>query len=333
MTYFLAADIGGTKTDLAIFDTDQGLGLPLFPATLINQNYESFSLLLASFLKKISIQPECACFGVAGPVLGNRVKLTNLPWEIAASDIYGQFHLKKIDIINDLVALANAVPHLSDADLVVIHAATSREKGTVGVVAPGTGLGIAFCVWGPGNYIVCPSEGGHAGFSPADEDELELLRYLFSEGINTSFESLCSGSGLPNIYRFLLHSGRFVETEWVGEEMSMKADPTPVIIKAALDATKQCPVCLEAVRLFTVILAEICGNLAVTVLATGGLYIGGGIPPRILSLLNRKEFVHRYTRKGKMFDLVRSIPVAVITNPKAALIGAAAYGLRVHDSK
>ncbi len=333
MTYVLAADIGGTKTDLAIFDTDQGLGRPLFPATLINQNYESFSFMLASFLEKVSMKPEYACFGVAGPVLSNRVKLTNLPWEINASDIYSQFPLKKVDIINDLVALANAVPYMSDADIIVIYPATYRKKGTVGLVAPGTGLGIAFCVWGGENYIVCPSEGGHAGFSPADADELELLRYLFSEGINTSFESLCSGSGLPNIYRFLLYSGRFVETEWVREEMSTRADPTPVIIKAALDEIKQCPVCREAMRLFTVILAEICGNLAVTVLTTGGLYIGGGIPPRILPLLNSKEFIRRYTRKGKMSDLVRSIPVSVIINPKAALTGAAAYGLRAHDNK
>jgi glucokinase len=201
------------------------------------------------------------------------------------------------------------------------------------VVAPGTGLGIAFCVWDGKRYIACPSEGGHAGFSPANADELELSRFLLSHGIGTSFESLCSGSGLPNIYRFLIESGRFAESDWVREDMAGAAHPTPVIAQAAQGPGKRCPVCVEAMRLFTGILAEACGNLAVTVLATGGIYIGGGILPRILSLLQKEDFVKRFTSKGKMSVLLAGVPVSIIINPKAALLGTAAYGLRVSDSE
>lgn len=327
MTYLLAADVGGTKTDLAIFDADKGCDSPLHAATLASRDYETFSQLLASFLARLKLRPDRACFGVAGPVLHNRAKLTNLPWEIVGSDIAERFALSRVDIINDLLAVASSIPHLTGEDLIVLHRGNRQDKGAVGVVAPGTGLGIAFCVRDGNHYIVCPSEGGHAGFSPANTDELELLRYLLSRGIGTSFESLCSGSGLPNIYRFLIDSGRFAESEWLRKDMAGTADPTPLIAQAALGPGKRCPACCEAMRLFAGILAEVCGNLAVTVLATGGIYIGGGIPPRILSLLQEEDFLKRFASKGKMSGLLAGIPVSVIINAKAALIGAAAHGL------
>jgi glucokinase len=333
MAYLLAADIGGTKTDLAIFDADKGFGSPLHEATLASRDFETFAQLLTSFLARMKLRPDRACFGVAGPVLHNRVKLTNLPWEIVGSDIAEQFALSRVDIINDLVAVASSIPHLTDDDLIVLQRGNRQDKGAVGVVAPGTGLGIAFCVRDGKHYIACPSEGGHAGFSPGNADELDLLRYLLSHGIGPSFESLCSGSGLPNIYRFLIDSGRFAESEWLRKDMAVAADPTPVIVQAALGPGKRCPACCEAMRLFAGILAEACGNLAVTVLATGGIYIGGGIPLRILSLLQDEDFVKRFTSKGKMSGLLAGIPVSVIINAKAALLGAAAHGLRANDKE
>ncbi|MBU4260907.1 MAG: glucokinase [Proteobacteria bacterium] len=333
MTYLLAADIGGTKTNLAIFVADQGLSRPMHQVTLANLDYESFAQLLTAFLQKVKLQPDRACFGVAGPVLNNRVKLTNLPWEIVGSDIAEQFALDRVDIINDLVAVAGSLPHLTDNDLLVLQRGTRQDKGALGVVAPGTGLGIAFCIWDGSGYMACPSEGGHAAFSPANYEELELLGFLLNHGISPSFESLCSGSGLPNIYRFLIETGGFAESDWLRAELHGAVDPTPVIVQAALGPGERCPICFEAMRLFTGILAEACGNLAVTVFATGGIYIGGGIPLRILSLLQHEDFVKRFASKGKMSGLVADIPISVIINPKAALIGAAAYGLRINESK
>ncbi|MEW6521146.1 MAG: glucokinase [Thermodesulfobacteriota bacterium] len=333
MSYLLAADIGGTKTDLAIFAAGQGCRSPVHQATLANRNYASFAQLLTGFLQNVKLQPDHACFGVAGPVLGNRVRLTNLPWEIAGSDIAGQFALAGVEIINDLVAVASAIPHLTAEDLFVLQRGKRRDKGAVGVVAPGTGLGIAYCVWDGSGYRACPSEGGHAGFSPGNADELGLLGFLLEHGLEPSFESLCSGSGLPNIYRYLLESGRFAESAWLRADIAAAPDPTPVIVQAALGPGERCPVCSEAMRLFTGILAGACANLAVTVLATGGIYIGGGIPPKILSLLRQEDFVKRFAGQGKMAGLLADMPVSVIINPRAALIGAAAYGFRIHDTQ
>ncbi|MBU0910899.1 MAG: glucokinase, partial [Proteobacteria bacterium] len=156
MTYLLAADIGGTKTDLAIFEVDRGFESPLLQATLASRDFENFPQLLTNFLDKTKIQPDCACFGVAGPVLNNRVKLTNLPWEIVGSDIAEQFSLARVDIINDLVAVASSIPHLTGGDLLVLKPGNRQERGAIGVVAPGTGLGIAFCVWDGRDYMACP---------------------------------------------------------------------------------------------------------------------------------------------------------------------------------
>ncbi|MBI5557251.1 MAG: glucokinase [Deltaproteobacteria bacterium] len=330
MSLLLAADVGGTKTDLAVYDPGQGLSRPVTEATLASRDYRSFSLLLRAFLDKNRLGIERACFGVAGPVLNNRVKLTNLPWEIDGSDIGREFAINRVDIINDLVAVASSIPHLAADDLLPLGEGKPRQEGAIGVVAPGTGLGIAFCVRDDGAYHVCPSEGGHAGFSPGNAQEMALLGFLLDQGISPSFEALCSGSGLPNIYRFLIAGGGFTEPERLAIELARSADPTPVIVQWALHPGKACDVCRETLRIFVRILAEVCGNLAVTVLATGGIYLGGGMPAKILPFLREADFLARFRQKGKMSTLLGDIPVYVIKNPKAALIGAAAYGLKAH---
>jgi glucokinase len=331
MTYLLAADVGGTKTDVAIF-AGRDCRRPVREATLASREYATFSHLLAAFLDGGGPRPDDACFGVAGPVLRNRARLTNLPWEIIGDEIAREFGLARVEVINDLVAVASAIPHLTGDDLVVLQRGERDEQGAVGVVAPGTGLGVAFCVRDRDRYLVCPSEGGHAGFSPGSLDEVELLRFLLATGGNTSFESLCSGTGLPDIHRFLVDTGRFPPSARLAEKLAAAFDQTPAIVQGALDGENGCPLCRETVRLFTGILAEICGNLAVTVLARGGIYIGGGIPPRILPLLQQEHFLARFRRKGKMSGLLATVPVAVIVNPRAALLGAAAHGLRVGEN-
>ncbi|MCB2183999.1 MAG: glucokinase [Desulfobulbaceae bacterium] len=324
MSYYLAADVGGTKTDLAVFDTKSGYARPLYEATLPSRQYASFSELLHQFLDDKRITIQYACFGVAGPVLANKVQLTNLAWEIDGLEIETEFMIKKVIIINDLVAIASAIPSLTASDLVVLKQGRAVQQGTLGIVAPGTGLGVSYSVWTGEGYQPCASEGGHAGFSPRNQIELELLGFLFTDQ-HVSFESLCSGMGLPNIYRFLVTEKHFSEQVWLADALSRRSDPSPVIVQGALDSEKECALCQETVRLFVKILAEACSNLAVTVLARGGIYLGGGIAPRILAFLQEEAFVSRFEARGKMSGLVRNIPVAVIMNPKAALTGAAVY--------
>lgn len=326
MEHLLAVDVGGTKTDLVIFNAAAGYENPFHEETLASGEYATFAELLHHFLDDKEISVKRACFGVAGPVQGNRVKLTNLPWEIVGSEVEAEFGIEKVSIINDLVAVASSLPFLVNDDLVVLKEGKAVYGGVRGIVAPGTGLGIAFSVWDGNRYIVNSSEGGHAGFSPGDEIELELLRFMFSRSEEpVSFESLCSGMGLPNIYRFLLDQGHFDEPDWLAAELASVADPTPVIIQAAMNTEKECVLCRETVQLFVKILAGTCGNLAVTVMGTGGIYLGGGIPPRILPFLQDEAFQTRFMDRGKMTGLFADIPIFVIVNPKAALIGAAGY--------
>ena len=234
MEHLLAVDVGGTKTDLALYDAGLGCRNPLWQETLPSQDYATFTELLHRFLDGKQVQLKGACLGVAGPVQGNRVKLTNLPWEIVGSEIEAEFGIDQVSIINDLVAIAHSIPFLSDDDLVVLKGGNVVSGGARGVVAPGTGLGIAFSVWDGSQYIVNPSEGGHAGFSPADEIELELLRFMFSRSEEpVSFESLCSGMGFPAIYRFLIEQGHFGEPYWLAAELASGGDVTPVIVQAA----------------------------------------------------------------------------------------------------
>ena len=323
MNYLLAADIGGTKTDLALYDARNRSKSPLYAEILPSQEFESFSDLLHRFDAGRNLRISRACLAVAGPVIDNRAKLTNLPWHVVGSEIEAEFSINEVKIINDLVAIASSIPHLSTDDLVELAPGNPAPGGALGVIAPGTGLGVSFSVWAGDKYIACPSEGGHASFSPANEMEIDLLRFLLSEGNPISIETVCSGMGLPAIYHFVKARG-MKEPGWLAAELSRASDTTPIIVQAALDKKKQCPICRETVRLFVGILAEACSNLAVTVMATGGVYLGGGIPPRIISFLREESFVQRFRAKGKMSGLVSGIPVSVIKNPKAALIGAAA---------
>lgn len=323
MTVYLAADVGGTKTDLIVYERERGPAAPLAAATLASADYASFPLLLRDFLGDKGFRIDRACFGVAGPVLANRAQLTNLPWAVDGAAISVEFAIPKVEVINDLVALGYAVSRLGDDDLLWLHRGRPNPQGAIGVVAPGTGLGMAFLVPDGSGYRVCPSEGGHAAFAP-NGDDVDMLRFLLAREEAVSCEFLCSGPGLPRIYRYLRDAGLFPEPRWLAAEFATAPDPARLIVEAALDDHRVCHICRETLRTFGGILADICGNFAVTLLATGGIYIGGGIPPRILPFLKDDVFLHRFRRRGKMGELLSEIPVAIITNPKAALLGAAA---------
>ncbi|MCP4426877.1 MAG: glucokinase [Chloroflexi bacterium] len=321
----LAGDIGGTKTVLALIDDAQRVRLPRQVTRYPSDKYESLEAIIAQFLTENAITVDVAAFGIAGPVVNDRVEVTNLPWVVDASVIAQTFSIPHVFLLNDLEAIANAVPHLEPDDLYALHPRAAEPQGAIAVIAPGTGLGEAFLTWNGTCYQAHPSEGGHTAFGPANEEQIDLYRYMRAKYRHISYERICSGKGIPNLYAFLRDNGRYAEPSWLAETIAQTEDPTPAIVNAALN--NKVPLCLAVLDLFVDILGDEAGNLALKVLATGGVYIGGGIPPRILPQLERPRFLQAFQRKGRFANLMAEMPVHVIRNPQAALLGAAYYGL------
>ncbi len=322
----LAGDIGGTKTHLAIFSIQAGPHRPLAEATFPSRVYASLEEIVRAFLNGKELKPTSACFGVAGPIMGDRAQVTNLPW-IVDAQVLGQMLGASVRLLNDLEAIAHAIPFLEPADLETINAGQPVAHGPLGIVAPGTGLGEAFLMWDGTRYHPCASEGGHADFAPTTPGELALLHYLLARGEHVSYENVCSGRGLPNLYAYLRDSGRFSEPDWLREQLAEAADLTPIIVQAALEHRAE--ICVETLQLFISILGSEAGNLALKVLATGGVYLAGGIPPRILPQLQTGTFMEAFMRKGRFSELLSKVPVHVIRNPAVALFGTACHGLEL----
>jgi glucokinase len=240
-------------------------------------------------------------------------------------------NVSSVDLLNDLQAIASAIAALEPADLHTLNEGHREPGGTIAVIAPGTGLGEGFLTWDGSRYRAYASEGGHADFAPNNAFEIELLRFLQGRLDHVSCERVCSGLGIPNVYAYLKESGIAQEPAWLAERLAMAQDPTPVIVEAALDGEVHCQLCLDTVEAFVSILGGEAGNLALKVLATGGVYLGGGIPPRILSLLEGKRFMRSFRHKGRLSGLLAEVPVHVILNPEAALLGAACHGLQASD--
>lgn len=323
----LAGDIGGTKTQLAVFSADDGWRKPLAEAKFPSGHYSSLEALVQEFLGKHHFQIERASFGVAGPVVGGRATITNLPWVLEENHLKHALNIPFVSLLNDLESIAYGVPYLEDHDLHTLNAGHAVKGGAIAVVAPGTGLGEAFLTWEGARYHPHTSEGGHADFAPVDELQLELLRYLQLRYKHVSFERVCSGKGLPNIYNFLKEGGYKPEPSWLTEQLAGAKDPTPVIVENALDPERACDICIATLELFVSILGAEAGNMALKVLATGGVYLGGGIPPRILPFLSEGRFLQAFLRKGRLSDVLIPTPVYVILNPQVALFGAAQHGL------
>lgn len=322
----LAGDIGGTKTVLAVVSRDAGARAPIVEQTFPSGRYTSLESLVHDFLAAHPHPIDYASFGVAGPVVAGTAEITNLPWQMSEAGLQSALGLRGVRLLNDLESIAYAVPHLSPADVHTINTGVALPGGAIAVIAPGTGLGEAFLTSDNGRYRAHASEGGHASFAPNDEMQLDLLLYLHRRIGHVSCERVCSGLGLPNIYAFFKAHGH-VEPDWLAERLAAAADPTPVIVTAALDAERPCGICSATLRLFVSILGAEAGNLALKVLSTGGVYIGGGIPPRILPVLQQHDFMQAFVNKGRFTELLERMPVNIILNPKAALLGAASYGL------
>lgn len=328
----LAGDIGGTKTNLAFFAPEDNLKKPLAEATFPSAHYASLEALVQEFQALHQMPIEHASFGVAGPVVAGRATITNLPWVLEEKHLKQALNIPSVSLLNDLTAIAYGVPYLEKADLHILNAGHAVQEGAIAVVAPGTGLGEAFLIWQGQRYYAHMSEGGHADFAPADTLQLELLRYLHMRYKHVSFERVCSGRGLPNIYAFLKEAGHASEPAWLAKQLAQAPDPTPVIVNNALDPTHACEICTQTVELFVSILGAEAGNLALKVLATGGVYLSGGIPPRILPFLSEGRFMQAFLHKGRLSDILIPVPVAVILNPNIALLGAARHGFE-HASR
>ena len=323
----LAGDIGATKTYLGIFSPEMGPASPLTEAIFVSRRYPDLETLVREFLAQTELAAEKAFFGVAGPVVGGRAKLTNLPWVIDERQLSLALGLSSVRLLNDLTATAHAIPFLEPADLHTINEGQPIAGGNIAVIAPGTGLGEAFITWDGLAYRGYAGEGGHTDFAPNDSRELELLLDLQEQFGHVSYENVCSGRGLPNIYHFLKKRRYAEEPSWLTERLTGADDPVPVIVNAALDEVKPCKLCVEALNIFVSVLGAEAGNLALKVLAVGGVYLTGGIPRRILPFLTKGQFMKAFRHKGRMSGLVAGIPVYVVLNSRVALLGTARYGL------
>lgn len=323
----LAGDIGGTKTILALFAREEGPGRLVAEATFPSGQFGSLEEIVGQFLAAHPAEIEGACFGVAGPVMGQHAAITNLPWVIDAAVLRDRLAGAPVALINDLKAVAQAVPHLKPEHLATLNPGEPAPGGTIAVIAPGTGLGEAFLTWDHGRYRAHPSEGGHASFAPTTAAEVDLLQYLLEQHHHVSYERVCSGLGIPNIYGYFRDRVFKRETPEVATQLALASDPTPVIVSGALNPASPCPVCSATLDCFLGILGSEIGNLALKVLATGGVYLGGGIPPRLLTQLRGGRVLEAMRNKGRFRELMERVPVHVILNPKTALLGAAAYAL------
>ncbi|MCX7939259.1 MAG: glucokinase, partial [Thermoflexales bacterium] len=290
--------------------------------TFASAQFPDLQSVARAFLAPLGVAVQAAVFGVAGPVIGGTAQVTNLPWNIREEALMEALGVPRVRLVNDLEAMATAVPLLREEDVVPLNDVAPTPCGPIGVIAPGTGLGEAFLVCVDGRYHPFPSEGGHADFAPGNELESELLRYLQRKFGRASYERVCSGSGIPNVYAFLRDCAYYRESPYVAEQLNAAADPTPVIVANALCDPPD-PLCAKVLEIFTSVLAAKAGNLALTIIATGGIYFGGGLPPRILPLLQRESFMNIFRYKGRLSSLMMRIPAKVIVNTRAGLIGAA----------
>lgn len=323
----LAGDIGGTKTHLGIFR--HGAAMPETVAEEVFQSDPSSTLeaIVEKFLGRYGGRVSFACFGVAGPVVEGASRITNLPWRLDETVLARNLHIPEVKLINDLEAIAWAVPYLQPEDVETIRPGRRLESGNMAVIAPGTGLGEAYLTWDGHRYQAYGCEGGHTDFAPQSPIEIELLKAFQGRFGHVSYERVCSGLAIPHVYRFLDERTELSDPAWFLEKLSNAADPTRVIVDAAMDENSGCSVCSLALDVFVSILGAEAGNLALKIMATGGIYIAGGIGVRIAQGLKKRLFQDAFLHKGRMSTLVARMPIHVITNPRVGLIGAACYSI------
>ena len=343
----IAGDIGGTKTDLAIYSNESGPHAPLAQTEVHSADYPSLQAVVVEFLAQTKMSVDVASFDVAGPVIDGHMKTTNLPWVMDESSLASELNLKSVHLMNDLEAVARAVPVLREADLLTINKGEPVPNGSIAtinldgsrtigkltfdhtnsyIIAPGTGLGESFLTWDGTRYLAHSSEGGHSDFAPTETRQIHLLEYLLPRFGHVGVERVCSGIGVPNIYEYLRDVERIPERPEIAQLIATAKDHTKVIVDAAVDPDNPSELCRATVEMLVSILASEAANLVLKVFATGGIYMAGGIALHLLDALQEPQFMQAFTNKGRFKALMARIPIHVITT-RAALVGAAAYGL------
>jgi glucokinase len=323
---FLAGDIGGTKTVLALFEP-QGRDLATIrEATFPSRQHATFEEILTTFLAgSPGVKPEAACFGVAGAVMDGRVTTTNLPWTLDEERLAQTIGCKKATLLNDLEAAAYGTLHLSLEEKHVLNPGTSRRKrGNIAVIAAGTGLGEAILFFDGQKYQPIASEGGHADFAPQSDVEIELHKYLREKFHgHVSYERVLSGPGFFNVYSFFRDTRHAPEPDWLAQRIK-DGDPSAIVSEVGLAGQDEN--CVATLDLFATIYGAEAGNLALKALAVGGVFIAGGIAPKMLPALTKNDaFLKGFFAKGRFTDLMHKLHVSIALNPKAPLIGAAHY--------
>jgi glucokinase len=325
----LAGDIGGTKTVLALFEPSSDSHEPIRESTFSSRAHATFEEILSTFLAASpEHKPEAACFGVAGAVMDGRVQTTNLPWTLEEEALAKSIGARKAKLLNDLEAAAYGTLHLSLAEKHVLNPGTSRRKrGNIAVIAAGTGLGEAILFFDGQKYQPIASEGGHCDFAPQSDVEIELQRYLRARFHgHVSYERVLSGPGFFNVYSFFRDTGHAPEPDWLAERI--KAGDASAIV-AEVGLAGQDENCVATLDLFATIYGAEAGNLALKALAVGGVFVAGGIAPKILPALTRNDaFLKGFFAKGRFTDLMKNLHVSIALNPRAPLIGAAYYALQ-----
>jgi glucokinase len=315
----LAGDIGGTKTHLGLYRGGIAELTRIHDQIYMTREHPSLEAVLSDFLKDSGVV-GVACLGVPGPVVDGVAHTTNISWEISEESISAVLHGASTRLLNDLEATAYGMLHLAPSELVELHQGEERERANIAVIAAGTGLGEAGLVATRNGWEAVASEGGHCDFAPRGEEQVRLLRFLEHEFGHASFERALSGPGLHNIYRFLLEDSPQPEPEWLKERIGM-GDGSAVVSEAALAG--QDARCIHTLELFAEIYGAEAANLALKFLAFGGIYLGGGMAPKILPFLQRGDFVKAFLNKGRLNSTLQRIRVRVSLNQEAALLGAA----------
>ena len=320
----LAGDVGGTNTRLAIFTFD-GHQLHLdtqgrYPSA----SYPSLGAILEQFLNPSPRNLRAACLGIPGPIQKGKARTTNLPWTIEKTKLARAWNIPHFTIINDLAAQALGIAHLAPGDIITLQKGDAPAQGNQCLVSPGTGLGEAGLFWDGKTHHVWACEGGHTDFAPRNEVEIALLQYLIKRFGHVSVERVVSGTGLLNIYQFLRDTQPGPEKPSITTEIFSSSAPGQVISAYATT----CPLCSKTIEIFLSSLAAEAGNMALKTMATGGVFIGGGIPPKILPLLQTPEFLENFNSKGRLTPLMQSMPVHVILSDETALLGAAHHALK-----
>jgi glucokinase len=315
----LAGDIGGTHTRIAIFDPTSSPLRPMRQADYPSHDYPGLAEIALDFLAQRPEKIDSCCFGVAGPVVEGKSHITNLPWALDSAEIGARVGAP-CTLINDLEANAYGIAELEPADFEVLQAGKPRHTANAGVISAGTGLGEAGMFWDGRMYRPFASEGGHATFSPRNVLEIHLLNYLLERFQHVSWERVLSGPGLLNIYEFFRDTGRAEEPAWLTERLR-QGDRSATIANAAIHAESE--LCMMALDLFVSLYGSEAGNLALKLMALGGIYLGGGIAPRLLTRLKSGTFLLSFAAKGRLQQTLEDIPVLVILNDRTSLIGAA----------